>query len=228
MNKKILATTLGLSLVLTLSACSGEKNKAAEGTKNAAEVTTNNKAKVEVTTNNKAKVSEESKNAQGTETVDPSKAEVIADKSMSLDLSAAKLTKEEAFDNFKKLHPDAKVESLGLEAEGPDLLYKIDGYDAEKEYEVTINAVTGDVIKDEFEVEKTQGNVADVKKDMLAKIDGFVEKAIAEAGDGFIATDYTLEFDNGKYLVEVEVEKDVKDISYAYDVASGNLIEKDM
>lgn len=225
MNKKILIATLGLSLVLTLSACSGEKNKAAEETKNATEGTKN---AAEVTTNNKAKVSEESKNAQGTETVDPSKAEVIADKSMSLDLSAAKLTKEEAFDNFKKLHPDAKVESLGLEAEGPNLLYKIDGYDAEKEYEVTINAVTGDVIKDEFEVEKTQGNVADVKKDMLAKIDGFVEKAIAEAGDGFIATDYTLEFDNGKYLVEVEVEKDGKDISYAYDLATGKLVEKDM
>lgn len=217
MNKKILIGTLGLSLVLTLSACNGA-NKTAEETKNNAAVTTNNNKNV----------SEETKNAQGTETVDPAKAKVIADKSMSLDLSAAKITKEEAFDNLKKLHADAKIESLGLEAEGAKLLYKIDGYDAEKEYEVTIDAETGDVVKDEFEAENTQNKVADLQKNMLASIDGFVKKAIAEAGDGFIATDYTLEFDDGKYIVEVEVEKDGKDISYAYDVASGNLIEKDM
>ncbi len=215
MNKKILIGTLGLELVLTLSACNGA-NKTAEKTKN----------KAEVTTNNKKNVSEETKNAQGTETVDPAKTKVIADKSMRLDSSAAKITKEEAFDNFKKLHADAKIESLGLEAEGAKLLYKIDGYDTEKEYEITIDAETGDVVKDEFEAENTKDKLADLQKDTLASVDGFVKKAIAEAGDGFISTDYTLEFDHGKYIVEVE--KDGKDISYAYDVASGNLIEKDM
>lgn len=217
MNKKILIGTLGLSLVLTLSACNST-NKTAEETKN----------KAAVTTNNKKNVSEETKNAQGTETVDPSKAEVIADKSMRLDLSAAKITKEEAFDNFKKLHADAKIESLGLEAEGAKLLYKIDGYDAEKEYEVTIDAESGEVVKDEFEAENTQDKLADLQKNLLASVDGFIKKAIAEAGDGFIATDYTLEFDHGKYIVEVEVEKDGKDVSYTYDLESGKLIEKDM
>ncbi|MCI5642858.1 MAG: PepSY domain-containing protein [Peptoniphilus sp.] len=211
MKKKFLAITLGLTLALTLSACSSRKNKTTEDTKNNSAVITN---KVE-------------KNEK-TGAVDKDNSKVASNNSIMKSLSDAKMTKEEAFDEFKKLHVDAKIESLKLKTEGTALFYEIDGYDAEKEYEITINAETKEVIKDEFETEKKQDNVSDLQKNLLSSVDGLIEKSVAEAGKGYAAKEYSVEYDDGKYVVEIEVEKDGTDISYKYDIASGELIQKDM
>lgn len=220
MKKKILFASLGLSLVLALTACSGGKNKE-ESAKNNATA----KAQVENKKENSGiKVSENGK----TESVDPSEAKVFADTRDMKDVLVTKVSKEEAFDKFKNAHKNVKIESLGLDLEGNNLFYKIDGYDAEKEYEMTINAETGEIVKDEFEAEKNQGKVADIQREMLSAIEGYIEKALADADQGYLAKEYALEYDDGKYIVEVEVEKDGKDISYKYDLKLGDLIKKDM
>lgn len=108
--------------------------------------------------------------------------------------------------------------------EGTALFYEIHGYDAEKEYEVTFNAETKKVIKDEFETEKKQDNVSDLQKNLLSSVDGLIEKSVADAGKGYAAKEYSVEYDDGKYVVEIEVEKDGTDIFYKYDIASGELI----
>ncbi|OLR64754.1 PepSY domain-containing protein [Peptoniphilus porci] len=212
MKKKFLVTTLGLALLLMLSACSGGKNKTTGETKNNATVNTNNKLEK----NEKA------------EDANKNNTKAAPNNSKMKSLSDAIMTKEEAFDEFKKLHADAKIESLKLKTEGTNLYYEIDGYDAEKEYEVTINAETKEIIKDEFEAEKKHDNVSDLQKNLLSSVDGLIEKSAAEAGEGYISKEYSVDYDDGRYVVEVEVEKDGNDISYKYDIASGELIEKDM
>ena len=134
MNKKILMTTLGLGLALTLTAC-GPKNEKAD-TPNA-----KNNAAVEANANKNA-----NKKAADAQT----KEETAINKG-----AVANLDRGIAFDGFKKLHANAKVESFQLEVENGKAYYKVSGYDAEKEYEVTVDAVTGDIVKDEFEAENT-------------------------------------------------------------------------
>lgn len=207
MNKKILMTTLGLGLALTLTAC-GPKNEKADNTN------AKNNAAVEANANKNA-----NKKAADAQT----KEETAINKG-----AVANLDRGIAFDGFKKLHADAKVESFQLEVENGKAYYKVSGYDAEKEYEVTVDAVTGDIVKDEFEAENTSAKTADVQLNMIEAVDKYMDEALKDAGQGFEAGEYEVEFDDGKYVVKVEVVNGTKDISYTYDYETGKLIEKDM
>lgn len=207
MNKKILMTTLGLGLALTLTAC-GPKNEKADNPN------AKNTAAVEANANKNA-----SKNKADAQT----KEETAINKG-----AVANLDRGIAFDGFKKLHANAKVESFQLEVENGKAYYKVSGYDAEKEYEVTVDAVTGDIVKDEFEAENTSAKTADVQLNMIEAVDKYMDEALKDAGQGFEAGEYEVEFEDGKYVVTVEVVNGTKDISYTYDYETGKLIEKDM
>ena len=207
MNKKILMTTLGLGLALTLTAC-GPKNEKADNPN------AKNTAAVEANANKNA-----NKKAADAQT----KEETAINKG-----AVANLDRGIAFDGFKKLHANAKVESFQLEVENGKAYYKVSGYDAEKEYDVTVDAVTGDIVKDEFEAENTSAKTADVQLNMIEAVDKYMDEALKDAGQGFEAGEYEVEFEDGKYVVTVEVVNGTKDISYTYDYETGKLIEKDM
>ena len=207
MNKKILMTTLGLGLALTLTAC-GPKNEKADNPN------AKNNAAVETNANKNA-----NKKAADAQT----KEETAINKG-----AVANLDRGIAFDGFKKLHANAKVESFQLEVENGKAYYKVSGYDAEKEYDVTVDAVTGDIVKDEFEAENTSAKTADVQLNMLEAVDKYMDEALKDAGQGFEAGEYEVEFEDGKYVVTVEVVNGTKDISYTYDYETDKLIEKDM
>ena len=207
MNKKILMTTLGLGLALTLTAC-GPKNEKADNPN------AKNNAAVEANANKNT-----NKKAADAQT----KEETAINKG-----AVANLDRGIAFDGFKKLHADAKVESFQLEVENGKAYYKVSGYDAEKEYEVTVDAVTGDIVKDEFEAENTSAKTADIQLNMIEAVDKYMDEALKDAGQGFEAGEYEVEFEDGKYVVTVEVVNGTKDISYTYDYETGKLIEKDM
>ncbi|MDU6031379.1 MAG: PepSY domain-containing protein [Peptoniphilus harei] len=207
MNKKILMTTLGLGLALTLTAC-GPKNEKADNPN------AKNNAAVEANANKNT-----NKKAADAQT----KEETAINKG-----AVANLDRGIAFDGFKKLHADAKVESFQLEVENGKAYYKVSGYDAEKEYEVTVDAVTGDIVKDEFEAENTSAKTADIQLEMIEAVDKYMDEALKDAGQGFEAGEYEVEFEDGKYVVTVEVVNGTKDISYTYDYETGKLIEKDM
>lgn len=200
-------TTLGLGLALTLTAC-GPKNEKADNPN------AKNTAAVEANANKNA-----NKKAADAQT----KEETAINKG-----AVANLDRGIAFDGFKKLHANAKVESFQLEVENGKAYYKVSGYDAEKEYDVTVDAVTGDIVKDEFEAENTSAKTADVQLNMIEAVDKYMDEALKEAGQGFEAGEYEVEFEDGKYVVTVEVVNGTKDISYTYDYETGKLIEKDM
>ena len=200
-------TTLGLGLALTLTAC-GPKNEKADNPN------AKNNAAVEANANKNT-----NKKAADAQT----KEETAINKG-----AVANLDRGIAFDGFKKLHANAKVESFQLEVENGKAYYKVSGYDAEKEYDVTVDAVTGDIVKDEFEAENTSAKTADVQLNMIEAVDKYMDEALKDAGQGFEAGEYEVEFEDGKYVVTVEVVNGTKDISYTYDYETGKLIEKDM
>ena len=219
MNKKILITTLGLGLALTLSAC-GQKTEKAEPA--------NSEVKVEENVNKNA-----NKNTADAETKEESANKNMADAETKEERAinkgaVANLDRGIAYDGFKKLHPDAKVESFQLEVENGKAYYKVDGYDAKNEYEITVDAVTGDIVKDEFEAEDTSAKTADIQLEMIEAVDKFMDQALKDAGQGYEAGEYEVELDNGVYVVSVEVVNGNKDISYKYEFETGKLIEKDM
>ncbi|MDU1177102.1 MAG: hypothetical protein E6987_05750, partial [Peptoniphilus harei] len=118
MNKKILMTTLGLGLALTLTAC-GPKNQAMDPANSNSKNT-----KVEESAN--ANKTNANKNATDNKADAQTKEETAVNKG-----AVANLDPGIAFDGFKKLHADAKVESFQLDIENGKAYYKVNGYDAE-------------------------------------------------------------------------------------------------
>lgn len=205
MNKKNVMTAIGLSSILLLTACG-------KGGNNASTNSTNNTA-AEQTTNSNVSVN---KNATVTETAEKAS-------------EAPTLQKEEAYDKFVEAHKDVTITSFELTEENGTPVYQINGYDAENEYEVKLNSEDGSVVKEEKEaLEADDKNKQEITKDMLAKIDEFIDKADKEVEDGYVINEYSLESDNGKLIIDLEYINGTKDVSFEYDFESGELLEKDM
>lgn len=232
MKKKIYLVTLGIGLALTLSACEAPRNTALEVKKNDSQIESSkesddktNKKDDKSFEKNKSNV-KDNKNQNSKDSSKDSKNEKSADSQK--DLLNVQITKENAFDEFKKLHQDAKVESFKLETKKQDLVYVIQGYDSQKEYEFELNSESGEVVKDGVKEEKNEDKVSDIQKNMLESIDSITQKSLQNAGEGYVVTEYKLYYDDVNYIVEVRLEKDGEDISYSYDIATGKLLEKDL
>lgn len=208
MNKKKLTVTIGLSSILLLTGCGNGGNKANANTSNS----TNNAA-AEQTTNSNVSAN---KNATVTET-----AEKAAE--------APTLQKEEAYDKFLEAHKDATVTAFELTEENGTPVYQVNGNDGESEFEVEINSEDGSIIREDKEMlEADDKNKQEITKDMLAKIDEFIDKADKEVEDGYVINEYSLESDDGRLIVDLEYINGTNDISFEYDFESGEVIEQDM
>ncbi len=134
-----------------------------------------------------------------------------------------KVSPEEAFDSFLKLHPDAKVIEFDLDKDMMDYKYAIEGYDMENEYEVKINALDGEVLSDDVELFDSEDEALQITKEHLAKIDSFIEMAKLEDGSNSDFDEWSISVDDGR--IEIEIEIGTKD--YTYDMDTEKLIEID-
>ena len=137
------------------------------------------------------------------------------------------LSPQDAVDKFMEAHPDSKVNEVTLDENLTDYQYKIEGYDDDNDYEVKINPVSGDIISDDEELIDLDDDKGEITKDHISKIGTVADKAMEEAGDGAKMKEWSLEFDDGKLILEIELQKDNNDLEYTYDLESEKLIEKD-
>lgn len=136
-----------------------------------------------------------------------------------------KLTAAEAYNMFLEKRPDSKVEKISLDYDNKVYYYKVEGYNDKNEYEIKFDAVTGDVAKEETETNENETKV--ITLDQISKIDDLVTNAMQDAGDDFESLEWELEIDNGKPILEIEIERNDNDLEYVYDIDTGSLLEKD-
>lgn len=136
-----------------------------------------------------------------------------------------KISPMDAFDIYIEKYPATKVKKVQLDKDFGYYVYKVEGFDKDYEYEIKINPVTGEIIRDEKEMDTDQD--VEIAKDQLKKVTGIVDLALEDAGDGAIIEEWTLEVEDGKVVIEVEIERPgLDDIEYLYDL-DGNLLKKD-
>lgn len=136
-----------------------------------------------------------------------------------------KLTPLDAFDSYMEKYPNTKVKKVELDQDFGSYVYKVEGFDGEKEYELDIHPITGEIIKEDTDMEKD--NDGEITKAHVEKVQKIVEGALKEAGEGAKLDQWTLEMEKGKVQVEVEIDKEgFDDVENTYDI-EGNLLEKD-
>lgn len=138
-----------------------------------------------------------------------------------------RLTPMEAFDKYMEKYPDTKVEEISLDRNFGSYVYKVEGYDGEKEYKLKISAADGSIVEEKIEKDNDYKNNGEITKTHIQKIESLVSQALEDAGKGAKLDEWSLDINNGTVILEVEIDlKGSGDIEYKYNVESGELIEK--
>ena len=143
--------------------------------------------------------------------------------------SLADVSPLDAFDIFMSMYAGAKVTEVKFETKKDKLQYKVEGYDDSNEYEIRIDGVTGEVIKDKTKkLDKKDKDDGIITREDIAKVNELIMKAMDRAGGNLKFKKWEVEEDDGilEFEIEFKNEKD-KDVEYTYNLRSGELIEID-
>lgn len=133
---------------------------------------------------------------------------------------------QETFDIFMEKYPNARINEIELEFKDTTYEYEIEGYEGDTEYALKIDAFTKEIVKEEKSVES--GEIDEIRKEDLDKIDYYVEEALKDASDGYWVKEWKLKVKSDYVKFEIELKNDNGDkIEYKYNYETGELLGKD-
>lgn len=136
-----------------------------------------------------------------------------------------KLSPSDAFEIFLKEYPGRNVKKVELDKKSHSYVYKVKGYDDDKKYKLYINPEDGSII--ELKEKINRKIIKDLSLANTEKIQKLVDEALADAGEGSILDEWSLEMDKGILILEVEIDfKNGDDVEYIYDLEAEKLLKK--
>ena len=151
-------------------------------------------------------------------------ATTISEKTSAVAVSLEKVTTA-----FEKKYPEAKITSLQLDTDFGRYFYEIEGVDQQKEYQVEVNAETGEFTKEKVETldadeqngVKMQEEALDLTKIISREQATTLAEKAAKVGQ---ATDWKLEKELGITYWEVKVKEGQQKIEVKIDAHSGEIL----
>lgn len=151
-------------------------------------------------------------------------ATTISEKTSALAVSLEKVTTA-----FEKKYPEAKITSLQLDTDFGRYFYEIEGVDQQKEYQVEVNAETGEFTKEKVETldadeqngVKMQEEALDLTNIISREQATTLAEKEAKVGQ---ATDWKLEKELGITYWEVKVKEGQQKIEVKIDAHSGEIL----
>lgn len=143
--------------------------------------------------------------------------------------SAVAVSLEKVTTAFEKKYPEAKITSLQLDTDFGRYFYEIEGVDQQKEYQVEVNAETGEFTKEKVETldadeqngVKMQEEALDLTNIISREQATTLAEKEAKVGQ---ATDWKLEKELGITYWEVKVKEDQQKIEVKIDAHSGKIL----
>ncbi len=151
-------------------------------------------------------------------------ATTISEKTSAVAVSLEKVTTA-----FEKKYPEAKITSLQLDTDFGRYFYEIEGVDQQKEYQVEVNAETGEFTKEKVETldadeqngVKMQEEALDLTNIISREQATTLAEKEAKVGQ---ATDWKLEKELGITYWEVKVKEGQQKIEVKIDAHSGEIL----
>lgn len=143
--------------------------------------------------------------------------------------SAVAVSLEKVTTAFEKKYPEAKITSLQLDTDFGRYFYEIEGVDQQKEYQVEVNAETGEFTKEKVETLdadeqngiKMQEEALDLTNIISREQATTLAEKEAKVGQ---ATDWKLEKELGITYWEVKVKEGQQKIEVKIDAHSGKIL----
>lgn len=132
---------------------------------------------------------------------------------------------QEAFDRFMEKFPESNINEVELEYKHNSYEYKIEGYGDRTQYELKIDAYSGDILDEEREREDDEHD--GIKKEDLDKLDKYLEEVFKDAGSGYWLDEYELKAKSAYVKLDIELKNDQgNELKYKYNFDTGELLEK--
>ncbi|EJV6878863.1 PepSY domain-containing protein [Enterococcus faecalis] len=143
--------------------------------------------------------------------------------------TAVAVSLEKVTTAFEKKYPEAKITSLQLDTDFGRYFYEIEGVDQQKEYQVEVNAETGEFTKEKVETldadeqngVKMQEEALDLTNIISREQATTLAEKEAKVGQ---ATDWKLEKELGITYWEVKVKEGQQKIEVKIDAHSGKIL----
>ncbi|EGO9365778.1 peptidase propeptide and YPEB domain protein [Enterococcus faecalis] len=143
--------------------------------------------------------------------------------------SAVAVSLEKVTTAFEKKYPEAKITSLQLDTDFGRYFYEIEGVDQQKEYQVEVNAETGEFTKEKVETldadeqngVKMQEEALDLTNIISREQATTLAEKEAKVGQ---TTDWKLEKELGITYWEVKVKEGQQKIEVKIDAHSGKIL----
>lgn len=206
MNKKLQMGLVSLSAIGLLAACGN--NADTNDTTPEVEKQEESMVKESVT---KESITEES----STEVV----------KNSAADSTGLTLQPEEAFDIYGDKYPNAKITQVQLNQDMGNFVYKIEGFEGTTEYEMKIDPSDGTILKESTDTDNDIDE-KELTREQVEKVMDLVDKDLANAEEGTLLKEWTIDEDNGLVKLEVELNQDgFDDQEHTYNIETGELME---
>lgn len=139
------------------------------------------------------------------------------------------LSLTDALNHFTKEFGEMSIESVELKQKYGKYVYEVEGFDASKEYELSIDAETGDILNKKQENDDSDHSNEAIQTEGILSPEEAMKKALDEAGEGAYVTDWELEMENGRTGYEVEIAypgSDQKDFDITIDAENGEILDR--
>lgn len=141
--------------------------------------------------------------------------------------SKIKLSQTEAINKFDKKYSDKKLKEIDLKLDGNKYFYEITGFDKDKEYEMTINAISGKEVKSSSEkLDLDERLQKGLDLDKVISRDQASEIAEKEVKNS-TAKEWTLKMDQDKVIWDVTVESGSSKHEVEIDTISKKVIKSE-
>lgn len=141
--------------------------------------------------------------------------------------SKIKLSQTEAINKFDKKYSDKKLKEIDLKLDGNKYFYEITGFDKDKEYEMTINAISGKEVKSSSEkLDLDERLQKGLDLDKVISRDQASEIAEKEVKNS-TAKEWTLKMDQNKVIWDVTVESGSSKHEVEIDAISKKVIKSE-
>ncbi|OTN89274.1 hypothetical protein A5819_001766 [Enterococcus sp. 7E2_DIV0204] len=147
--------------------------------------------------------------------------------------SQRKVSVEDAIKAYNEAYPNTSITSLDLDPSFGIYYYEIKGVDDSKEYEVKINAETGELKKEREEtLDQDEQNGVEKKNEALElkgilSIEDVSKIAEDSVGEG-TANEWALERDLSLTYWEVKVQTGNKEMTVKINAQTGDVLEKEL
>lgn len=200
---KIKLAVLSMGTLLLLAACGEDTDSTVPPTEPDTEETTGNEEPSSPETDGTTETDDQAGSDTGTENTPPTETPA-PQTGRGIENTEFDISLDDAVQIFFDTFPEAEgIDNVDFDVDDGRFEYEIDGFNANTEFELTINAETGEILEQKSENDDDRDTAIDF--DNIISPQEAMTNALEAAGSGYVK-EWNLDTDDGRTIYDIDIE----------------------